>query len=158
MDKVKEFLELVKNDPKGKELAEKLGRPKNDTETVEGYLRIAKELNFDINEAELVQGLKNLMREKKAQSDETAERVGLSEEDLENVAGGVLCDSTYNPDGEWCWFSDSCAVIITIYSDGAYYYEEGKTTEGRDSYFDPQEGDPDYECKNLADWDIIDNA
>ena len=153
MDKVKECLELVKNDPKGKELAEKLGRPKNDKETVDGYLSVAKELHFSITEAELVEGLKNLMREQKAQSEKAAEKVGLSEGDLESVAGGVLCSSTYK-DGEVCWFSDSCGFVINHYSEGDYYYQDPNNT-GRDSYFDAQEGDEGYECESLADWEII---
>ena len=150
MDKVKEFLELVKNDPKGKELAEKLGRPKNDTEAIDGYLRIAKELNFSLTEEELTEGLKNLMRERKTQS----EKITLDAEDLDNVAGGYhdpKCSDTYETEGEWCWFTDSCTLFINNYYENSYYYED-PNNKGRDSYFDPQEGDGNNPCENLAEF------
>jgi len=153
MEKVKEFLETVKSHPRGKELVEELGRPKSDTEMINGYLSIAKELNFSITEEELVEGLKSLMREQKAKSEEASTRVGLSDEELEGVAGGAMCEDTYS-EGEWCWATDSCSFIINYYSNADYYYQD-PNGEGRDSWADPREGDEDYVCENLADWDII---
>ena len=156
MDKIREFMELVKNDPKGKELVEKLGRPKSDTEAINGYLSIAKDLGFSLTEAELVEGLKDLMREQKNKTEEVSERVSLSEEELNNVAGGSGCESTYE-DGEWCWFSDKCDLVITGYYTSDYFYED-PDHKGRDSYYDPRDSDvsDNFElgCDSLADWEV----
>ena len=44
---VQKFLDMVRNDPKAKELVKALPAPKSDAEAVEGYVKLAKELGFD---------------------------------------------------------------------------------------------------------------
>ena len=43
-------------------------------------------------------------------------KVALSEDHLENVAGGMemSCESTYEA-GEWCWINDSCSFVVSWY-------------------------------------------
>lgn len=111
---VQKFLDAVRNDPKAKELIKSMPVPKNDAEAAEGYVKIAKELGFDLTADEILAGLKGMEQAQKAQSD----KVSLDDVALEHVTGGVQmpdCASTYESDGEWCWFSDSCSYIISYY-------------------------------------------
>ena len=111
---VQKFLDMVHNDPKAKELAKSLPAPKSDAEAVEGYVRLAKDLGFDLTIDEIKAGLKAMENGRKAESD----KVSLDDADLENVAGGANegCEDTHSP-GEWCWFTDSCSVLISFYGD-----------------------------------------
>ena len=113
-------MEAVKNDPNAMEMLKGLGVPKNDAETFDGYLKVAEAIGCDITKDELLDGLKAIMAEQKAASDSVAEKVSLEEEELEKVAGGagVGCKDTYE-EGEWCWYSDSCSLIITSYDDAS---------------------------------------
>ena len=105
---------MVRNDPKTKELVKALPAPKSDAEAVEGYVKLAKELGFDLTFDEIKAGLEAAENGRKAVSD----KVSLDDADLENVAGGANegCDDTHVP-GEWCWFTDSCSYVISYYGD-----------------------------------------
>lgn len=109
---VQKFLDMVRNDPKAKELVKALPAPKSDAEAVEGYVKLAKELGFDLTFDEIKAGLEAAENGRKAVSD----KVSLDDADLENVAGGANegCDDTHVP-GEWCWFTDSCSYVISYY-------------------------------------------
>ena len=109
---IEKFFDTMRNDPKAKELVKAMPVPKTDEEAVEAYTKLAKELGFDLTADEIKSGLKAMESSRKAQSD----KVSLDAEDLENVAGGANlgCSDTHSP-GEWCWFSDSCSVIINFY-------------------------------------------
>ena len=146
MDKVKQFLETVKKDPKARELIKKLKKPKDDQEAAEGYFEIAQALNCDITKEEIAEGLKGAEQALKEKAAQVAEQVAVSDEELDQVAGGgdgegqvSSCDSSYSP-GEWCWFSDSCAFLINDYEHYGYDPEGA-----RDSFNDPQPGDENYE-------------
>ena len=135
---IQKFLDAVRNDPKAKELIKAMPVPKDDKEASEGYVKIAKELGFDLTADEILAGLKSMEQAQKAQS----EKVSLDDADLENVAGGVLgCSTTHDP-GEWCWFSDSCSYVIT-------YYNDEKVDLGLDDDFDTKKDDEiDFENGN----------
>ena len=126
MEKINAFLDTVRNNPEAKERMKAMPAPKNDQEAAEGYVRIAKELGFDLTADEILAGLKGMEQKQKAQAD----KVALDAGDLDNVAGGANpgCDDTHSP-GEWCWFSDSCSVIIS------YYDEQPQETEPADDLF-----------------------
>ena len=111
---VQKFLDAMLHDPKAKELIKAMPAPKNDTEAAEGYLKLAKDLGYDLTIEEIIAGLKTLEQEKKTQS----AKVALDMDDLENVAGGANdgCADTHSP-GEWCWFTDSCDYVISFYGD-----------------------------------------
>ena len=111
---LEKFFDTIRNDPKAKELIKAMPAPKSDAEAVEGYVKLAKDLGFDLTIDEIKSGLKAMESSRKAQSD----KVSLDAEDLENVAGGANegCDDTHSQ-GEWCWFTDSCSIIITYYDE-----------------------------------------
>ena len=64
--------------------------------------------------------VKEKIQQEKAAKAEESMKTALDENDLEHVAGGTGknagCDSTYTED-EWCWFSDSCSLLISDYDD-----------------------------------------
>ena len=133
---VQKFLDMVRNDPKAKELVKALPAPKSDAEAVEGYVKLAKDLGFDLTFDEIKAGLKGMEQAQKAQS----EKVSLGDADLESVAGGANdgCDDTHT-DGEWCWFTDSCSYLITFYdgtSNQAMPITEEKKEEQSETEFD----------------------
>ena len=115
MDKVREFLDAVRNDLRAQEMMKAMPAPKNDMEAMESYVKIAKELGFDLTSDEILAGLKGMTQEQKAQTG----KVSLDDADVENVAGGAgdpRCADTFDQD-EWCWFSDSCSYLISFYDD-----------------------------------------
>jgi len=129
---IQKFLDALRNDPQAKELMKAMPAPKNDQEAAEGYVKIAKELGFDLAADEILAGLKGMEQKQKAQAD----KVALDAGDLDNVAGGANpgCDDTHSP-GEWCWFTDSCSFVIS-------YYDSAENT-------DPFKPDEDEELENL---------
>ena len=150
MEKIKALMEAVKNDTKAMEMVKALGAPKNDEEAVAGYLKVAETLGFSITKEELYEGLKAIMAEQKAASDFTAEKISLEEAELEHVAGGTngACSDTYT-DGEWCWFTDSCSLIISYYSSE----NSGQQPQIITTMSDTE--DPDYFVDNPLDRSFI---
>ena len=157
MEKIKVFMEAVKNDPAATEAVKALGAPKNDAEAVAGYFKVAEMLNFSITKEEIVEGFRNYMREQKSKSDDVAEKVALAETELDGVAGGADgCVDTYQ-DGEWCWFTDSCSLIISYYDSGS----SGNSEQGQpipsaisdsdafnnDTFYDPSDLDKSFICQ-----------
>ena len=78
-------------------------------------------------------------------------REALDDEALDAVAGGTeyekqnaACDTTYDK-GEWCWFSDSCSVVINYYDDSS---TKKKYYTWDESFEDIDGDDPKYwdEC------------
>ena len=156
MEKVRQLLEHARTNLKAADIIKGLKRPRSDKQAVDGYMDIAKAVDMDITEEELVRGLNDVAAELKAKSAEAAEKIGIEDNNLEQVAGGEGdaalrgCSSTYVP-GEWCWIDDSCAWAISSYENGHDSWEDSP----RDSMWDPQEGDEGYTCENLAEWEII---
>ena len=73
------------------------------------------------------------------------------------VAGGADgCADTYQ-DGEWCWFTDSCSLIISYYDSGS----SGNSEQGQpipsaisdsdafnnDTFYDPSDLDKSFICQ-----------
>ena len=152
MDKVKKFLIAMRKHPRVKELIKDLKTPKNDEEVIDGYFSIAKKLKLKLTRDEIKDGLKAAAEEQKARTAEAAQKVALDSSDQEQVAGGqyLNCSSTHE-DNEWCWFSDSCDLIISDYNSPVY-----DPKDNRDSMWDPKPGEEFYpECNNLADWEEL---
>ena len=147
MDKIRKLLLDMKAHPRIKELISRLKTPENDEEAIEGYLSVAQALNMDVTKEELAESFAAATEAQKAKTEEAAERVNLDAKDAESVAGGYKCEKcedTYETEGEWCWFTDSCSVLITDYEHYSY-----DPQGARDSFWDPQEGEENY-CENLA--------
>ena len=122
--------------------------PKDDTETAECYVKITKELSFDLTADEILTGLKGMEHKQKAQSD----KVSLDDADLENVAGGVgdpRCSETFD-EGEWCWFSDSCSVVISYYDDQPAQQKPSESPLSRITFHEEEESKPDL----IEDFDV----
>ena len=136
------FMEAVKRDPRAKELVRGIKKPENDEEMAESYLSIAGALGFSLTKAEITEGLHTAMQEQKASSEKAAkaiEKARLDEDVLDQVAGGKNegCDDTHTL-GEWCWWTDSCFLIITDYGAGTYDAND----MNRDSVLDNPEPQP----------------
>ena len=150
---VQKFMDAVRNDPRVKELLKAMPAPKNDSEGLECYVKIARELGFDLTADEILAGLNGMEQAQKAQS----EKIGLDDADLEHVAGGVKmpnCASTYESDGEWCWFSDSCSYVISYYDTEGELAQMQKDKEQRDAFNELYKFDD--HCDPRSDFDIED--
>ena len=148
-----EFLDKIKNDPTVMEMIKKLPVPNSEEEALAGYQSVAKQLGFDLPKEDMIAALKAFAEEQRAKTD----KIALNEENLENVAGGGVyetCASTYTPD-EWCWFSDSCDVLISSYSDDKKYQKIDKAF-GQE--FDPNDEDDENAPNDPFDFDDIPDA
>ena len=123
MNKVKEFLEAMQKDPKAREMAKSIDTPQNVEDIAAGYVQVAEAMGYSFTKDELVTGLVSLVKEQQEKTAKAEENVkqALDDSALEMVAGGTPgdgtgdgCDETYVP-GEWCWFNDSCDIIINGY-------------------------------------------
>ena len=124
MDKVKKFLKVLQIDPNAQRLARRMQTPESDEEAVDGYVRLAETLGFDISHTEMAEGLQTLAKEQHGKTARTEKRIGrISEEELEDVSGGsqgawypAYCKDQF-VEGQWCWYADSCAQVINYYDD-----------------------------------------
>ncbi len=57
---IQKFLDMMRNDPKAHALVKGIPVPKNDQEAAESYVKIAKELGFDLTADEILTGLKDM--------------------------------------------------------------------------------------------------
>ena len=142
MEKIRKLLDAVRTDPRAKELLGNLAAPKKVSDVVDGYAAAAKALGIDITKEEIHAGLKAIEDEQRA-STAKAEKEALSDASLDAVAGGEngACESTAQK-GEWCWASDSCAVLINFYdgeNDGIEDFEYCETHYTMNKYTKEQE-------------------
>ena len=116
---IKEFLKTLTTDPRARELLKGRKEPKNGKEAIQQYAEIAKELGIKVSQKGLEAFLefREKLQRKKTEEAGNAVKVALSENTLNSVAGGWNEDCVVSYEkGEWCWLSDSCAVVITSYS------------------------------------------
>jgi hypothetical protein len=124
-------------------------------EAAELYAGIAAKTGFSIPKDAILAFLKEKEVSQQAQSAkaEGAVKEALDEASLEAVAGGTEyekknpgCDTTYDK-GEWCWFSDSCSLVISYYSDASDTHETpGASNTPRNSLdfiYEPENADND---------------
>ena len=100
IEKVKEFLKAVGTDPEAQKVLQQLDRSAD----VEGIIRYcaeaAKRLGFDLTEEEIREGFQAVETERrKKTADASGEIEDLSDDEIENAAGGVLWDGEDAPDG-----------------------------------------------------------
>ncbi len=158
----KDFLDAIRNNPNLKEQLKDLPAPKNDQEAVAQYQKIAKDLGFDLSADEIFTSLSALEKEQR----EKTEKVALDDSALENVAGGApgdyygsICADSFQ-EGEWCWFTDSCAVVISDYSE---YIKNSKIENafGVCRYLDKDadQGYHDFDTDNIVEteWTYVPN-
>ena len=119
MNDVKKFFRVLATNPRGKELAAAAKVPDNAEEAVEMYLGIAKELGVSVSRENILEFVRQKEKLQLAASAkaEASVKEALDEAVLDSVAGGAAdtqCQDSFDA-GEWCWFTDSCAVLITSY-------------------------------------------
>ena len=142
MSTVKDFLKELRESPKAMELLGAAKEPANAEEAAQLYADIAEKAGISVSKETICEFLKGKERIQKAVAAKAEETLksALSENELDNVAGGVelegkqetVCKDTFMP-GEWCWMSDYCSVVITSYD------------LGQSEYFDRVEHDVDSE-------------
>ena len=121
MNPVKNFLDRLTTDPQVKDMMKGMKEPAGAEEAADQYVAVAEKIGIALTREQILGFLKakeDFQQTLTAKAEEQVEKAALSEENLEAVAGGVgdpRCESTFDK-GEWCWFSDSCSVIITGYS------------------------------------------
>ena len=126
-------------DPRVKEKLKGMREPGTVEEAAEQYSAIAQETGISVSREDLLSFLKakeKTQMEKAAKAEESVKEA-LDEDALDAVAGGQKisgCESTADI-GEWCWFSDSCAVLINDYS----YYADVKSEASDDLFEDEEE-------------------
>ena len=127
MNEVRECLTALGKDPRAKELLKGLRGSVNAESAAKQYAEIAEKLGFSLPEEKILAFLKEeqeLVRSRTEKAAEQVEKTALSEEALEEVAGGdggyvkdhPECDTTFS-DNEWCWISDNCSLVITYYNE-----------------------------------------
>ncbi len=118
MSKVNDFFKAISKDPEARKLLKDMKEPESPEEAAELYVGIAAKLGFsDITKESVAQFLavkENVQKAVSAKAEADVKEV-LDEDSLEAVSGGGDgCSSTFEPH-EWCWFSDSCGVVINYY-------------------------------------------
>ena len=113
------FLQALQTDPRARELVRKMEIPEDQGQVADCYLSLAGQLGYSLTKEEILEAVREMSRAQREKTGKALEKMSLSENDLERIAGGMNpdCDSTYNEEGEWCWFSDSCIVIICKYDE-----------------------------------------
>ena len=120
MNEVKEFLKVLSQDQKAQALLRQEREPASAEEAAARYAAIAEKLGFSLPEEQMLAFLKEQEERQKKLTAETAEqfeKAALSEDALDEVAGGKgddACTETFDA-GEWCWFADSCSYVINLY-------------------------------------------
>ncbi len=138
MADIREFFKALEADPKAKAKLKGMQEPGTAEEAAEQYLAIAQDMGIAVSREDMTAFLKakeQAQREKAAKAEEKVKEA-LDEDALENVAGGQKiggCESTADI-GEWCWFSDSCAVLINDYN-----YVNDVKSEASDDLFEDDE-------------------
>ena len=145
MNEVKKFFMALAADPRGKELVAAAKVPDNAEEAVDIYLGIAKELGISVSRENIIEFVRQKEKLQLATSAkaETSLKEALDEAVLDSVSGGTVetqCQDTFNA-GEWCWFTDFCAVLISSY--------EGNYASANDRF------DCSSEAESLSQRDVL---
>ena len=137
MSDIYDSLKALSKNEEAKKLFKEAKEPAGIEEAAGLYADIAAKTGFSISKDAIMEFLKENEASRQAQSAkaEGAVKEALDEEALEAVAGGgdyvkqnPGCDTTYDP-GEWCWFSDSCSLVISYYSDTPGKSDSSETPE-----------------------------
>ena len=165
MEEVTRFLDALKENPEMQAMLKGQPKPANDEEAAAVYARVAEKAGYSVTKEDILRAQRDLesRRKKQTETDTGLMKEALDEADLDQVAGGELyeCDSTYRLEGEWCWFSDSCDVLVL-------FYDDEKKREA-DAWVDQMGADTDQKlldfesncvstaaCSSSAAWDFAD--
>ena len=121
MNDINNFVKAFSENPEARKMMSEAKEPANAAEAAELYAEIAEKAGISVTRETVQKLLEEKEKNQKAATAkaESAVKEALTLKDLDAVAGGVqdpTCGSSYSP-GEWCWFSDSCSVVINYYND-----------------------------------------
>lgn len=119
IEKVKEILEKIINDPKAQELFNGLKQPESEEEKAVKMIEVAKQLGYDLKAEDLKEYLKDAVAARKEKTEAQADAIQkLDDSELETAAGGggnPDCKYTYR-DEENCWWNDACDLNHRMYA------------------------------------------
>ena len=119
-EKVKQFLETLKNDPEAAKLLKGYETSADQAGEFRIYAEIASQLDYDITEEELKAYMEEAAAFTAEKTEEAAAQIEeLSDDVLDGVAGGKEhknCKDTYR-NYENCWITDGCDQIYVMYDD-----------------------------------------
>ena len=120
MEDLARFLDELGVNEKAQELLKASGTDLDEEEGLKFLASVARETGYDVADDELVDMFKSRVTRLVKKSDAAADEVlGLSDEELDKVAGGKGhsdCADTYLSD-ENCAFYDNCKQAVNMYYD-----------------------------------------
>ena len=100
IEKVKELLKTVRNDPQAQEVLQKLDKFADVEGIIRYFAEAAKRLGFDLTEEEIREGFKEAEAQRRKRTAVVTDEIEkLPDDEMESAAGGVLWDGEDAPDG-----------------------------------------------------------
>lgn len=133
-ENAKELFNMLKTDPRAKELLHELEKPENPDDILKAYADLAGKLGISLTEEELKSYLGNEAKTQESRTDAAAAKITeLPDEAMDAVAGGgdhEDCKDTFR-DHENCWVNDGCDAIYHKYDDyGCYWNVRSSCLDG----------------------------
>ena len=126
-EKVRAFLESLRNDPKALEMIARIPEPENHEGRIRAYEKVAKELGYDLSDTDLDAYITDHEKYLQERARAAAEKiVEIPEDELVGAAGGgdhPDCKDTFK-DKENCWVNDGCDAVNNHYSDYQCHYTD----------------------------------
>ena len=97
IEKVKELLNAIRNNPKAKELLKGASEPKSEEDMIRLCSEIAPKLGFDVSETDIREAVAALAKERQAKTAADVEK--LSDDEVAQASGGDLWFNEDAPDG-----------------------------------------------------------
>ena len=122
LEKIPDIMKALSADPKAQELLANAPQPDDQDGEIRVYAEIARQLGYDITEAELKAFMEKTAASVAARTEEAAADIQeLPDEVLDQVAGGgdarhLNCKYSFE-DKENCWFKDGCDNVFQLYDD-----------------------------------------
>lgn len=137
-EKINEFLQKIKTDPKTKELLKSKPEPETPEDKIKLYAELAAKLGFDLTEEDFLESYREAEKRCKEHAEKTKEMIeAVPDSELAAVSGGDKhpdnCESAYNcnetyehdhtnckdtfEDYENCWVMDGCDKNYQDYND-----------------------------------------
>ena len=100
IEKVKELLKTVRNDPKAQEALRQLDKSADVEGIIRYFAEAAKRLGFDLTEEEIREGFKEVEEQRRKRTAAVTDEIeNLPDNEVESAAGGMLWNGEDAPDG-----------------------------------------------------------
>ena len=116
MEKFRQFLEEIRNNPAAEEMLKGKGTPQDAAEEIRTYTEIANRLGYSFTEDEMKNCAEQEAAAQRGKREADIQAIQeLPESELSEVAGGGdTCKNTYR-NRENCWKNDGCDNIVNMY-------------------------------------------